>query len=114
MSAYLVARENGEELDYPQDAARVLYKNDFDGLYLRLEKASTTNNLDRLVVEIDKLASELPANFNDIAELRFQTANKYLQFSDILLKKRQANNARSAMKKANELLQQIDRGNLKS
>ncbi|EMQ2877967.1 serine/threonine protein kinase [Vibrio navarrensis] len=114
MSAYLVARENGEELDYPQDAARVLYKNDFDGLYLRLEKASTINNLDRLVVEIDKLASELPANFNDIAELRFQTANKYLQFSDILLKKRQANNARSAMKKANELLQQIDRGNLKS
>jgi len=40
MSAYLVARENGEELDYPQDAARVLYKKDFDGLYLRLEKAN--------------------------------------------------------------------------
>ncbi|EOU2461924.1 hypothetical protein [Vibrio navarrensis] len=40
MSAYLVARENGEELDYPQDAARVLYKSDFDGLYLRLEKAN--------------------------------------------------------------------------
>ncbi|ELV8627114.1 hypothetical protein QNF03_003819 [Vibrio cidicii] len=40
MSAYLVARENGEELDYPQDAARVLYKSDFDGLYLRPEKAN--------------------------------------------------------------------------
>ncbi|MCG3761976.1 serine/threonine protein kinase [Vibrio cincinnatiensis] len=109
MSAYLTEQENGNVLDYPYAAARVLYKNELESLYRRIRNASTLNALDKLVIDIDKLATELPSDFSDISDLRFQASDKYLKLSDILLKNREAVNARRAIQKANALLRQIDR-----
>lgn len=110
MSDYLTDKDKGNSPDYPYEAARILYKNEFENLYRRIKNASALNTLDRIVTEIDKLAKELPSNFSDISDLRFQASDKYLKLSDSLLKKRESKNARRAIQKANELLRQVDRG----
>ncbi|HFQ5296030.1 TPA: serine/threonine-protein kinase [Vibrio vulnificus] len=108
MEKWKQAEENGQQAVYPYDAAQVLYGHKFTSLHKKLENATTVNSLDQLVADIDNLAKDFPPNFPNISDLRFQTANKYLKFSDMLLRKRQSVSARNAMKKANELLQQVD------
>ncbi|EKO3564620.1 serine/threonine-protein kinase [Vibrio metschnikovii] len=110
MSLYLTEKKKGRPVDYPYDAARVLYKDALEELYRRIENASSINTLDGLVTELNKLATKLPSDFSDISDVRFKIADKYLKLSDILLKNREGTNARRAVQKANELLRQVDRG----
>ncbi|YCO02241.1 serine/threonine-protein kinase [Vibrio sp. VNB-15] len=108
MKLYETAKDSKNPLPFPADAARLLYQEEFEGLYYRLKQARTTVNLDKLVKDIDLFAENFPIGFQDINDLRFQTADKYLQFSDILLNKRKSKSARRAMKKANELLRRVE------
>ncbi|MDW2132663.1 hypothetical protein CGI85_10560, partial [Vibrio parahaemolyticus] len=73
-----------------------------------------TVHLDKLVKDVDKFSENFPVGFQDINDLRFQTADKYLQFSDILLNKRKTTSARRAMKKANDLMKQIEQDSKQS
>lgn len=108
MKLYETAKDSTTPLAFPSDAARLLYQEEFEGLHYRLKQARTTVNLDKLVKDIDVFAENFPPGFQDINDLRFQTADKYLQFSDILLNKRKSKSARRAMKKANELLKRLE------
>ncbi|HAS6347217.1 TPA: protein kinase [Vibrio vulnificus] len=99
---------NSDKVKYPSEAVIILYGDRLSEIYQNLEKAATVSALDQVVVDIEELAREFPMDIPNISDLRFQTANKYLKFSDMLLKKRQSVSARNAMKKANELLQQVD------
>ncbi|WP_447472115.1 serine/threonine-protein kinase [Vibrio harveyi] len=108
MKLYETAKESSTPLPFPADAARLLYQEEFEGLHYRLNQARTTVNLDKLVKDIDAFSENFPPGFQDINDLRFQTADKYLQFSDILLNKRKSKSARRAMKKANELLKRVE------
>ncbi|WP_407833216.1 serine/threonine-protein kinase [Vibrio rotiferianus] len=109
MKLYIQSLDSNTPLPFPTHAARILYKEDFDGLHFRLEKAKTTVHLDKLVDDLNVLSKRFPENFEDINALKFQIANKYLDFSDILLNKRKAKSARRAMQKANALMQQMER-----
>lgn len=110
MKLYDSAVNSNNPLSFPADAARTLFQEEFEGLHYRLNKASTTAQLDRLVNDLNEFSENFPEGFQDINELRFQTADKYLQLSDILLNKRKTTSARKAMKKANELMKQVDQG----
>lgn len=114
MKLYETAKDSQSPLPFPADAARLLYQEEFEGLYYRLKQARTTVNLDKLVKDIDLFAENFPNGFQDINDLRFQTADKYLQFSDILLNKRKSKSARRAMKKANELLKRVETDSVQS
>ncbi|MGR5235974.1 serine/threonine-protein kinase [Vibrio alfacsensis] len=108
MKLYESAKESDTPLEFPAEAARILFQEEFEGLHHRLKQAKTTVTLDRLVKDINQLSANFPSGFQDINDLRFQTADKYLQFSDILLNKRKSKSARRAMKKANELLKRAE------
>ncbi|WP_440887602.1 serine/threonine-protein kinase [Vibrio sp. WZ-1] len=110
MKLYLQSLDSNTPLPFPAQAAKVLYKEDFDGLHFRLDKAKTTVHLDKLVDDLNLLSKRFPENFEDINAFKFQIANKYLHFSDILLNKRKSKSARRAMQKANALLQQTGQG----
>ncbi|HHY0434107.1 TPA: serine/threonine-protein kinase [Vibrio parahaemolyticus] len=114
MKLYETAIDSSNPLPFPIDAARILYQDEFDGLYYRLKQARTTVHLDKLVKDVDKFSENFPVGFQDINDLRFQTADKYLQFSDILLNKRKTTSARRAMKKANDLMKQIEQDSKQS
>ncbi|CAH1526771.1 Non-specific serine/threonine protein kinase [Vibrio jasicida] len=114
MKLFETAKDSQNPLPFPADAARLLYQEEFEGLYYRLKQARTTVNLDKLVKDIDLFSENFPTGFQDINDLRFQTADKYLQFSDILLNKRKSTSARRAMKKANELLRRIETDSVQS
>ncbi|MDF4756143.1 serine/threonine protein kinase, partial [Vibrio parahaemolyticus] len=86
----------------------------FENFYSRLEKARTTTHLDNLVKDVDLFSKNFPIGFQDVNDLRFKTADKYLRFSDILLNKRRTSSARRAMKKANELMKQIEQDSKQS
>lgn len=110
IESWQTALGKGEEVKYPYQAVLLLYGDKFSDVSQKLENATTVSALDQVVVDIEQLAKEFPPSFPNISELRFQTANKYLKFSDMLLKKRQSVSARNAMKKANELLQLVESG----
>lgn len=110
MKLYDSAVNSSNPLSFPADAARTLFQEEFEGLHYRLKKASTTAQLDRLVNDLNEFSENFPKGFQDINELKFQTADKYLQFSDILLNKRKTASARKAMKKANEIMKQVEHG----
>lgn len=108
LSRYHVSLQDGKPIHYPHQAARVLYGEEVNLLTSSLAKAKTVKQLNTLVSKIDQFSNKVPNDFQDLTTLRFDTANKYLEFSDILLKKRKASQARAAMKKANALLKQVD------
>ncbi len=110
MKLYDSAVNSNNPLAFPADAARTLFQEEFEGLRFRLNQAKTTSQLDRIVSDLNEFSQNFPLGFQDINELRFQTADRYLKFSDILLNNRKTTSARKAMKKANELMKQIDQG----
>lgn len=108
MKLYDGAVNSSNPLTFPVNAARTLFQEEFDILHSRLEQAKTTTQLDRLVSDIEEFSDNFPLGFEDINDLRFKTADKYLKFSDILLNKRKASSARNAIQKANDLMRQIE------
>ncbi len=110
MKLYDSAVNSNNPLAFPEDAARTLYQEEFEGLHYRLNKAKTTSQLDKLVRDLNEFSENFPQGFQDINELRFQTADKYLHLSDILINKRKTTSARKAMQKANKLMKQIEQG----
>ncbi len=110
MKLYDNALDSSNPLPFPEHAARTLFREEFEGLLYRLDQANTTSQLDKLVSDLNTFSENFPQGFQDINELRFQTADKYLQFSDILINKRKTTSARKAMQKANELMKQIEQG----
>ncbi len=48
MKLYDSAVNSNDPLDFPADAARTLFQEEFEGLHYRLDKANTTTQLDRL------------------------------------------------------------------
>jgi len=114
MKLYETALDSNSPLPFPEDAARILFQEEFENFYSRLEKARTTTHLDNLVKDMDLFSKNFPIGFQDVNDLRFKTADKYLRFSDILLNKRRTSSARRAMKKANELMKQIEQDSKQS
>ncbi len=114
LSHYHVSLEKGTPVPYPHQAAKVLYSEEVDLLTTSLSKAKTVRQLNALVGKIDQFSQKVPSDFQDLTTLRFNTANRYLEFSDLLLKKRKASQARAAMKKANALLKQVDNSKVRS
>ncbi|MDN3681071.1 serine/threonine-protein kinase [Vibrio tapetis subsp. quintayensis] len=114
LSHYHISIKKGKPIAYPHQAAKILYGEEVSLLTSSLEKAKTVRQLNELVSKIDQFSSKVPNDFQDLTTLRFDTANKYLEFSDILLKKRKASQARAAMKKANALLKQVDNSKVRS
>ncbi|MBS9865609.1 serine/threonine protein kinase [Vibrio alginolyticus] len=114
MKLYETALDSNSPLPFPEDAARILFQEEFENFYSRLEKARTTTHLDNLVKDVDLFSKNFPIGFQDVNDLRFKTADKYLRFSDILLNKRRTSSARRAMKKANELMKQIEQDSKQS
>ncbi|BDU37446.1 serine/threonine-protein kinase [Vibrio nigripulchritudo] len=108
LSTYQLAVNSGQSATYPYEAARVLYGEELSALRTTLEGSNTIKELDSLVDNIDNFASKVPSDFRDVAKIRSETANRYLELSDILLNKRKASQARAAMKKANDLLQKVE------
>lgn len=108
LSAYQLSLDSGNTLPYPYEAARVLYVEELSTLRSSLDASNTIKELDNLVGSIDNFATKVPNDFRDVAKLRSDTANRYLELSDLLLNKRKASQARAAMKKANELLQKVE------
>ncbi|HHF3123905.1 TPA: serine/threonine-protein kinase [Vibrio diabolicus] len=114
MKLYETALDSNDPLPFPDEAARILFQEEFENFYYRLEKARTTTHLDNLVKDVDQFSKNFPIGFQDINDLRFKTADKYLRFSDILLNKRRTTSARRAMKKANELMRQVEQDSKQS
>ncbi|PKF76733.1 serine/threonine protein kinase [Vibrio sp. vnigr-6D03] len=108
LSAYQLSLDSGNTLPYPYEAARVLYVEELSTLRSSLDASNTIKELDNLVGSIDNFATKVPNDFRDVSKLRSDTANRYLELSDLLLNKRKASQARAAMKKANELLQKVE------
>lgn len=107
LSAYQLSLDSGNTLPYPYEAARILYVEELSTLRSSLDASNTIKELDNLVGNIDNFATKVPSDFRDVAKLRSDTANRYLELSDLLLNKRNTA-GKSCNENTNELLQKVE------
>ncbi|MFC3151744.1 serine/threonine-protein kinase [Litoribrevibacter euphylliae] len=104
LSAYSKQISEGQELDYPYQAATVFYKDSFETLTSKVSATTQVSSMDKLYKEVETLSQDLPDNFPPLISIRKAMADKYLNLADILLKKRKVKTANRVMKRANELI----------
>ncbi|GDY25319.1 serine/threonine protein kinase [Agarivorans sp. Toyoura001] len=107
MAEYKQAIANEQEADFPYQAAEVFYQNHFAQMQERIDGLTRVKTLDKMAREVDVMAKELPNDFSHLVETRQSMANKYLRFSDYLLKKRRTKEASAVMKKAQDLMTKV-------
>ncbi|WP_394144951.1 serine/threonine-protein kinase [Vibrio atypicus] len=112
MAHYQKMLEDGGSPEFPYQAANIVYKPRFDALDKRAKNMLKVVSLDKFALEVDKLSEQVPNDFDLLIDLKQTMANKYLRFSEILLKKRKTRTANKTMIKAQELLSEIQQATL--
>ncbi|WP_406610070.1 serine/threonine-protein kinase [Agarivorans sp. JK6] len=107
MASYKQAIADEQEAEFPYQAAEVFYQNHFSQLQERINGLTRVKTLDKMAKEVDSMAKDLPNDFSHLVETRQTMANKYLRFSDYLLKKRRTKEAGAVMKKAQDLMTKV-------
>ncbi|MEZ8738568.1 serine/threonine-protein kinase [Photobacterium swingsii] len=100
LDMYRTAKEQGLPAPFPYESAELLYAPKFATFKQQLSKIRSESKLDAFLKQVDKVASELPADFSSLISLRLASANQYLDFSEKWQQKRKQRAARDAMKKA--------------
>lgn len=104
MAAYRKAKANNREAVFPEESAKRLYQSRIEALHKRVKSANRITTLEKINRDLNQLAKELPDTFSLVVNTRQLIADKYLYFSDYLLKRKRTRRARVAMERARELM----------
>ncbi|WP_432464162.1 serine/threonine-protein kinase [Agarivorans sp. QJM3NY_33] len=107
MADYQQAKAKNQQIDFPYHAAELVYQHQFDDLQQRINNMNRIKSLDKLAKEVRSMAKQLPNDFSLLVQTRQRMANKYLRFSDYLLQKRRTKEASAVIKKAQDLMTQV-------
>ncbi|USD67502.1 serine/threonine-protein kinase [Vibrio sp. SCSIO 43136] len=104
MASYRQAIEDGIDAPFPTQAALQLYQSQFSELQQEIKRSTTVKKLDALTLDFDAIRQDFPAEFSYVSDTRHLIADKYLKFSDYLLKRKRTKRAQAVMKKAQKFM----------
>ncbi|WP_064603993.1 serine/threonine-protein kinase [Photobacterium sp. J15] len=114
IDTYYEHQKQGQNPEFPYQAADLFYQNQFDNLNARLRKVRTVNQLDKLNGDVNKQTETLPEDFSPLIQIRLAMATRYLEFSDQFLQAKRERTASAVMKKANGLFAKVEQARSRS
>ncbi|GHA54909.1 protein kinase [Photobacterium aphoticum] len=108
MEDYDEQRKAGKQAEFPYKAAELIYESKFQTFNETLQKLTTVPQLDSLSNSVQDMASDIPADFSLLTQIRLAMVTKYLDFADTFQSKGHRRSAARVKKKANDLLAKMN------
>ncbi|MDX5408437.1 MAG: serine/threonine protein kinase [Chromatiaceae bacterium] len=108
MAAYRQAVNDGQQAEFPYQAAELFYQHSFALLEQELQQSAKANDVDAVYDKLQQFNAQVPADFSLHMALRRKLADKYLAMSGELLQSNQVRTAERLMRRANELMSSLN------